>query len=145
MTKGHLRALLIVCAGLVASLAHAQTAQTGNRAFFDRICKDSGQSAHHAQFVEWLQTRLQLNETQKEAFKSFQDARAASIAASQGKLCANDPHLSSFEGQVLFNQTLLESRVEAMKAENPKLITFYNTLSESQKTIFEETRRSLHD
>ena len=145
MTKGYLRVLLAACAGLTISFAQAETAQAGNKAFLAKICSDHDQGARHARFVQWLEVRLQLNDVQKDAFKAFQDARAASIATSQGAICGNKGDLSSFEGQISFNQTLLETRVEAMKSENPKLIAFYNTLGESQKVVFQEIRRSLHD
>lgn len=145
MTKGHLRSVLFMFAGLTASLAQAQTMQSSNNAFLERICNDNGQSARHAQFVDWLEVRLQLNETQKAAFKAFQDARTASISDAHLKLCASKPDMTSFAMQVTFNQTLLETRVEALKAENPKLIAFFNTLSDSQKATFETTRRSLHN
>ena len=113
----------------------------GQQAFLQHVCSDTKSEAEHAKFVEWMDKRLNLNETQKANFKAFQDARAKSLADSKAKLCATPPDLSSFEARVVFGQTFMEARLEALKAENPKLIAFYNSLDEKQKMTFDEIRR----
>jgi len=58
-------------------------------------------------------------------------------------LCANKPDLSSFEGHLALHQAFLEDRLEAVKAENPKLIAFYNNLNPEQKAKFERIREQM--
>jgi LTXXQ motif family protein len=94
--------------------------------------------------VDWLVHRLELNDAQKASFKEFQDARTQSLSDSKAKLCASKPDLSSFEGRLVFGQAFLEARLDAVKAENPKLIAFYNSLDERQKRIFDEIRAHSH-
>jgi hypothetical protein len=132
--------LIIACAAFAPAMAQAQSAQGGNNAPFDRLCSERGDSSQHSRFVEWLEGRLKLNDVQKASFKDFQDARAKSLSDSKAKLCATKPDLSSFEARLVFGQTFLEARLEAVKAENPKLIAFYNSLDEQQKKKFDEIR-----
>jgi hypothetical protein len=56
------------------------------------------------------------------------------------RLCASKPDLSSFEGRLVFHQAFLEDRLEAVKAENPKLIAFYKSLDADQKAKFDRFR-----
>lgn len=134
-------ALIIASVALASPLAQAQDR---NQAFFDRLCTDHGEAAQHARFVDWLVKRLDLNDAQKAAFKDFQDARAKSLSDTKTKLCADKPDLASFESRLVFGQTVLESRLDALKAENPKLIAFYNSLDDRQKKIFDDIRASTH-
>jgi hypothetical protein len=79
---------------------------------------------------EWCaKARLQVHEARR---KSIEDAKL--------KLCANKPDLSSFEARLNFGQTFLEPRLIALKAENPKLIAFYNSLDAKQKEKFDRFR-----
>jgi hypothetical protein len=76
---------------------------------------------------------LDLNDAQKAAFKKFHEARRKSLEDSKAALCASKPDLSSFEARLAFGQSVLEARLAALKAENPKLIAFYNRLDAKQK------------
>ena len=40
----------------------------------------------------------------------------------------------------MFTQSFLEARLDALKAENPKLIAFYNSLDDKQKHRFDRFR-----
>jgi hypothetical protein len=137
-------ALTVALALLGGPVVSAFAAESGNTAAFDRLCSDEQATARHAKFVEWIQERLLLNDAQTAAFKDFQDTRAKSLADSKAKICANKPDFSSFETRVVFGQTLMETRLDALKAENPKLIAFYNSLDDKQKAKFEEIRRHAH-
>ena len=53
---------------------------------------------------------------------------------------ANKPDLSSFEARLNFGQAFVEARLTALKAENPKLIAFYNSLDTRQKEKFDRFR-----
>jgi len=133
-------ALIAVGVALASPAAQAQTSGNGNQAFFDRLCGDHGEAREHAKFTGWVEARLKLNDAQMANFTSFQEARAQSLADSKGKLCADKPDFTSFEARLVFNQKFMEARLDALKAENPKLIAFYNSLDEQQKTTFDEIR-----
>jgi hypothetical protein len=137
-------ALTVALALLGGPVASAFAAEAANSDLYEQTCSDQQASARHAKFVEWMQERLLLNETQTAAFKDFQDARAKSLADSKAKICVTKPDFSSFEARVTFGQTLMEARLDALKAENPKLIAFYNSLDDKQKAKFEEIRRHAH-
>ncbi len=59
------------------------------------------------------------------------------------RLCATKPDLSTFEGRLGFHQSFLEDRLEAVKAENPKLIAFYKSLDAEQKAKFYKFREQM--
>jgi hypothetical protein len=83
---------------------------------------------------------LDLNDAQKAAFKEFHEERRKSLETAKAALCANKPDLSTFEARLVFGQILLEARLTALKAENPKLIAFYNSLDARQKAKFDRFR-----
>jgi hypothetical protein len=89
---------------------------------------------------ERLADHLKLNDAQKTAYNEFKAARLKSLEDSKAKLCAKEPDLSSFEERLVFSQTFLEARLDALKAENPKLIAFYNSLDAKQKATFDKFR-----
>jgi len=138
--RGSKLSALVVCVALVSPMAHARTAPGGEAGFIERFCGDHGETARHAKFVEWLVGRLALTDAQKLSFNDFEDARAKSLFDSKAALCASKPDLSSFEARLMFGQNFLEARLNALKAENPKLIAFYKSLDDRQKKIFDEIR-----
>ena len=87
-----------------------------------------------------LRRNLGLNDAQKAAFKEFHDARKKSLEDAKAALCTNKPDLTTFEARLVFGQTLLEGDLTALKAENPKLIAFYNSLDDRQKAKFDRFR-----
>src|ERR1700733_7845130 len=129
MRKLNVTTLILVSAAFGATLGQANAAQYGpRRAPFERLCAEQGGPSHHAELADRLAEHLDLNDAQKAAFKEFHEARKKSIEDSKASLCANKPDLSSFEARLIFAQTFLEARLTALKAENPKLIAFYNSL-----------------
>lgn len=142
MGKLKVLTLIVVSAAFASPLeqAQAQRGAPSRDAPFERICSDQGGLPQQIAFAQRLVERLHLNDAQKAAFKDFQDARAKSLNDSKAKLCDSKPDLSSFEGRLVFGQTFLEARLEALKAENPKLIAFYNSLDARQKKQFDYIR-----
>jgi hypothetical protein len=140
MRKLNVSALVVASAAFTAILGPAQAAQDGRGAPFERLCAERGGPTHHAELAGRLAEYLDLNDAQKATFKEFHDARKKSIEDSKASLCANKPDLSSFEARLLFGQTFLEARLTALKAENPKLIAFYNSLDARQKEKFDRFR-----
>ena len=86
---------------------------------------------------------LTLSDAQQAAFKEFQLAREKAVETAKTRLCANKSDLSTFEGHLALHQAFLEDRMEAVKAENPKLIAFYNSLNPEQKAKFEKIREQM--
>jgi hypothetical protein len=131
---------LVACVALLPPMAHARAAPGDEAGFIARFCADHGDTARHAKFVEWLMGRLALTDAQKLSFNDFEDARARSLFDTKAALCRGKPDLSSFEARLIFGQNFLEARLNALKAENPKLIAFYKSLDDRQKKIFDEIR-----
>ena len=147
MRKLCISAFVVAVAACGAALGPAQAAEQGDsglKSEVDRVCGPHPEmAAHEAKFAEFLAERLSLNDSQKAAFRDFQAARAKAVETATTRLCAKKPDLSSFEARLDFHQAFLEDRLEAVKAENPKLIAFYNSLDAGQKAKFEKIRERL--
>jgi hypothetical protein len=143
MRKSRISALTIAVAvgALAFGPARAEQGAGGPDREFQRICAPHpDRAAHEARFAEFLASRLKLTEAQKTSLKDFQDARTTAVEAATTRLCASKPDLASFEGRLGFHQAFLEDRLEAVKAENPKLIAFYKSLDADQKAKFDTFR-----
>ncbi|SDS82399.1 Spy/CpxP family protein refolding chaperone [Bradyrhizobium canariense] len=141
MRKLNVTVLILASAAFAATLSPAGAAQDGSgRAPFERLCAERGGPSHHPELAGRLAEYLDLNDAQKAAFKEFHDTRKKSIEDAKTTLCANKPDLSSFEARLVFGQAFLEARLNALKAENPKLIAFYNSLDVRQKEKFDRFR-----
>ena len=133
--------ILMVATAALAVAAGPAAAQDGSRhAPFERLCAERGGPSQHPELADRLTKVLDLNDTQKAAFKEFHEARRRSIEDAKATLCANKPDLSSFEARLNFGQAFVEARLTALKAENPKLIAFYNSLDAGQKEKFDRFR-----
>jgi len=141
MKNVKLSAPIVAVAILAANSWQAQAAQDGHHsALFQRLCAKENDASRHRKIGDRLTKHLDLNDAQKAAYNEFQEARLKSLDDAKARLCAKEPDLSSFEERLEFSQSFLEARVEAMKAENPKLIAFYNTLDDKQKRRFDNFR-----
>jgi Spy/CpxP family protein refolding chaperone len=139
MRKLNVPALIIAAAAFAATTGPAAAGHDG-RAPFERVCEERGGPSHHPELADRLAQHLDLNDVQKAAFKEFHEARRKSIEDAKATLCANKPDLSSFEARLNFGQAFIEARLTALKAENPKLIAFYNSLDARQKEKFDRFR-----
>lgn len=146
MRKSILSVVVAVAVGALAfgpALA-AERGGSGLSGDVEKVCAPHpDRAAHEAKFSDFLAERLKLDDAQKVSFKAFQDARAKAVETATTRLCASKPDLSSFEGRLVFHQSFLEDRLEAVKAENPKLIAFYKSLDAEQKTKFDKLRERL--
>jgi hypothetical protein len=110
------------------------------------MCANTGMSDKMAEMqtkrAAILAIKLSLTDAQKAAFKEFQDARTKARTESRTALCANKPDLSTFASRIAFRQVMLQRRLDTMKAVDPKLIAFYNTLDDKQKPEFEKLLKS---
>ena len=141
MRKLSFLVLIVASTAFAATLGPAAVAQDGpRRAPFERLCAERGGPSHHPEMADRIAEHLDLNDAQKAAFKEFHEARRKSLEDSKAALCANKPDLSSFEARLAFGQAFVEARLAALKAENPKLIAFYNSLDAKQKEKFDRFR-----
>jgi LTXXQ motif family protein len=134
-------ALIVAFVAFVAASEQAQAAQDRHHgALFEHLCSSPSDASRHHKLGERLAGYLDLNDAQKAAYNEFKEARIKALDDSKAKLCAKEPDLSSFAERLTFSQTFLEGRLDALKAENPKLIAFYNSLDAKQKRKFDKFR-----
>jgi LTXXQ motif family protein len=85
--------------------------------------------------------RLSLTDPQKAALKDLIDVSASALASAKTSLCASKPDLSTMPGRMAFAEKTAEIKVASLKAVEPKLQAFYNSLDEKQKKAFDTGRR----
>jgi len=145
--KFAISALILGYVAFVPVQGRAQVAPHGEkeaRATLERLCApDPDKATREGDFAESLAKNIHLNEAQRALFKEFQLVREKSVEANKTRLCAHKPELTSFAAYLAFLQTLLENRLATVKAENPKLIMFYDSLDAEQKSKFETVREQL--
>jgi LTXXQ motif family protein len=138
-------ALACVAGGLAVSQANAEP--RGPQSMIDRMCSPDSKGDRMAAFMEKrsarLATMLQLNDAQKASLKDLEDTRAKSRADFKASICAKKPDLSTFPNRLAFREQMMQNRLDALKAETPKLIAFYNSLDDKQKAAFEEMRGAM--
>ncbi|MGD0850772.1 MAG: Spy/CpxP family protein refolding chaperone [Bradyrhizobium sp.] len=140
MRKPNFSIVIVAAAAFAVTLGPAAAQAGPGHAPFERLCAERGGPTHHPELADRLAEHLDLNDAQKAAFKEFHEERRKSLEAAKATLCANKPDLSSFEARLVFGQNFLEARLNALKAENPKLIAFYNSLDARQKAKFDRFR-----
>ena len=84
-----------------------------------------------------LAGRLNLTDTQKVALKNLTDAAASAGASAKKALCADKPDLSTTPGRMAFAGKMAETRLAGLKAVEPKLQAFYDSLDAKQKKAFD--------
>ena len=84
-----------------------------------------------------LARRLDLTDAQKSALKDLSDAFASADASAKKALCTDKPDLSTTPGRVVFAEKMAEIRLAGLKAIEPKLQAFYDTLDARQKRAFD--------
>lgn len=135
-------ALALCCGALLfSSAACAAPAGDERGGWIDRVCATTPDPSRAERRREKLAERLHLTDAQKDLFKAYQDARAAARKSTIDSICANKPDLKSLEGRLTFRERMLEGRLNAAKATDPKLLAFYNALDNGQKALFDDLRR----
>ena len=86
---------------------------------------------------ERLARRLNLTDVQKSALKDMTDAFASANASAKKSLCTDKPDLSTTLGRMAFAERMAEIRLAGLKAIEPKLQAFYDTLDARQKRAFD--------
>jgi Spy/CpxP family protein refolding chaperone len=126
-------ALLILLAGLTFATtpARAQSAWL-ERDMVTAVCSREATPAAG----ERLARRLNLTDVQKSALKDMTDAFASANASAKKSLCSDKPDLSTVPGRAAFAEKMAEIRLAGLKAIEPKLQAFYDTLDARQKRAF---------
>ena len=81
--------------------------------------------------------RLNLTDPQKAALKDLVEASASANTSAKTSLCADKPDLSTTPGRMAFAEKISETRLAGLKAVNPKLQAFYDSLDAKQKKAFD--------
>ena len=84
-----------------------------------------------------LAKRLDLTDPQKAALKDLTDASASADASAKKSLCADKPDLSTTPGRMAFAEKTTDIRLAGLKAVEPKLQAFYDSLDAKQKKAFD--------
>ena len=84
-----------------------------------------------------LARRLNLTDAQKAALKDLADASASADASAKKSLCADKPDFSTTPGRMEFAEKMAETRLAGLKAVEPKLQAFYDSLEAKQKKAFD--------
>jgi hypothetical protein len=140
LNKSSIPALVLAIAtvGLAIGPAQAGTSE------IERVCAPHpDQAEREGRFARGLAEYLRLSDAQKASYQAFQEAREKSVEAATTRLCAKKPDVTTFEGRLVFHQAFLEDRLAAVKAENPSLIAFYNSLDAEQKIKFDRVRKDM--
>ena len=145
MRLARIAALALACGAAAYALPPARAAWGGGPQM-DHFCADQkfGDKVAEMQKMraDHLAERLKLTDAQKAAFKEVQDLRAKAITDGRAAICAAKPADMTFDKRLEFRQARLQAQLDALKAETPKLLTFYNSLDAYQKGQFDEI--SLH-
>jgi LTXXQ motif family protein len=84
-----------------------------------------------------LARRLDLTDPQKAALRDLTDASTSADAAAKMSLCADKPDLSTAPGRMAFAEKMADSKLAGLKAVEPKLQVFYDSLDPKQKKAFD--------
>ena len=84
-----------------------------------------------------LAKRLKLTEAQKLALRDLSDASASAETSARTSLCADKSDLSTTPGRMAFAEKMAETKLAGLKAVEPKLQAFYDSLDAKQKEAFD--------
>ena len=122
----------------LAILAFATTPARGQGTWLETkmISSICSSEATPAANTDRLAKRLNLTDPQKAALKDLTDASASAATSAQKSLCADKPDLST-TGRMAFAEKMTETRLAGLKAAEPKLQAFYDSLDANQKKAFD--------
>jgi hypothetical protein len=128
-------AILIFLALLVfaATPVRAQPAWLKTR-MIGAICDSKSTPADN---TDRLAKRLSLTDPQKAALKDLSDASASAAASAKTALCADKPDISTIPGRIAFAEKMAETTLAGLKAIEPRVQAFYDSLDAKQKKAFD--------
>jgi Spy/CpxP family protein refolding chaperone len=129
------RSTFLIFLAILASATTARAQSTWLETHMIRaIC--SGNTTPAAN-TDRLAKRLDLTDPQKAALKELADASASANTSAKTSLCADKPDLSTTPGRMAFAEKVAETRLSSLKAVEPKLQAFYDSLDAKQKKAFD--------
>ncbi|HEX9169942.1 MAG TPA: Spy/CpxP family protein refolding chaperone [Roseiarcus sp.] len=125
----------LILAGLAAAPApaSAQNAWLASR-MIEGMCNGKGSPGDDS---DRLAKRLNLTDAQKATLKDFVDASATSFASTKTTVCGTKPDLATAPGRLAFGEKMMQAQLDGMKAIEPKLQAFYDSLDDKQKKAFD--------
>jgi hypothetical protein len=123
----------------IAILAFATTPARAQGTWLDTrmIRAMCSSKATPADNTDRLARRLNLTDPQKEALKDLTEASASALASTKTALCADKPDLSTTPDRMAFAKKMAETNLAGLKAVEPKLQAFYDSLDAKQKKAFD--------
>jgi hypothetical protein len=123
----------------LAILAFATTPARAQGTWFETrmiraICSSKATPADN---TDRLAKRLNLTDPQKEALKDLTDASASAAASTKTALCADKPDISTTPSRMALAEKMAETSLAGLKAVEPKLQAFYDSLDAKQKKAFD--------
>jgi hypothetical protein len=128
-----LTGLVFVGLAAAAPQANAQSAWLASR-MIQGMCRSKAAPSDES---DRLAKRLSLTDAQKAALKDFTDASAASFTSTKSAVCDAKPDLATAPGRLAFNEKVMQAQLDGLKAIEPKLQAFYDTLDDKQKKAFD--------
>ena len=108
----------------------ALKAQSLEAGLIRSICSSKATPAAN---TDRLAKRLKLTDPQKAALKDLADASAYADASAQTSLCADKPDFSTTLGRMAFAEKMAEAKLAGLKAVEPKLQAFYDSLDAKRR------------
>jgi len=131
---------LLLSTGALAETRSGDAADR-EKAVLDRICVAPAEDhARDQNILETMGTALLLGDDQKAKLRDYRDAQAKAIADARSRLCDHKPDLGALQGALEFRKAMAQGQLDALKAANPKLLDFYNSLNPEQKAKFDGMR-----
>ena len=128
-----LAALALAGLAMAAPQAEAQSGWLASR-MVQGMCNSKAAPGDDS---DRLAKRLNLTDAQKAALKEFMDASAASFTSTKSAVCDTRPDLTTAPGRLAFNEKMMQAQLDGLKAIEPKLQAFYDTLDDKQKKAFD--------
>jgi LTXXQ motif family protein len=117
--------------GFATTSAHAQGTWLETR-MIRAICSSKATPAANT-----VAKRLKLTDPQKVALRDLSDASASAENSARTSLCADKTDLSTTPGRMAFAEKMAETKLAGLKAVEPKLQAFYDSLDAKQKEAFD--------
>ena len=124
---------------LLAILAFATTPARAQGTWLETriykaICSSKAKPAAN---IDRLARRLNLTDPQKEALRDLTEASSSALASTKTALCADKADLSTTPARMAFAKKIAETNLAGLKAVEPKLQAFYDSLDAKQKKAFD--------
>ena len=128
-----LAGLAFASLAMAAPQAQAQSGWVASR-MIEGMCNSKAEPGDNS---DRLAKRLNLTDAQKAALKDFVDASAASFTSTKTAVCDTKPDVATAPGRVAFSEKVMQAQLDGLKAIEPKLQAFYDTLDDKQKHAFD--------